>query len=162
MILFEQTLGQLLEEKTADNPDKDFMIYSDRNLKFSYSEFNRRADELAKGLMSIGVKKESKVGIWATDVPDWLTFMFATAKIGAILVTINTEYKLHELEYLVKQADLDTLCIIDSYKDSDYVQIVNELVPELKNSQRGELKGRKIPVFEKCGIHRSGEAPGNV
>lgn len=148
MKLFEQTLGQLLEEKTAENPEKDFIIYSDRNLKFSYSQFDKRVDQLAKGLMSIGVKKDSKVGLWATDVPDWLTFMFATAKIGAVLVTINTEYKIHELEYLVKQADLDTLCIIDSYKDSDYVQIVNELVPELKNSQRGELSAENFPCLK--------------
>lgn len=145
MKLIEKTLGGLLEEQTAANPDKDFIVYSDRNLRFTYTQFNERVDQLAKGLMAIGIKKDSKVGIWATNVPDWCTFMFATAKIGAILVTVNTEYKLHELEYLVKQADLDTLCIIDGYKDSDYVQIVNELVPELKNSQRGELKVEKFP-----------------
>ena len=82
-------------------------------------------------------------------MPDWCTFMFATAKIGAILVTVNTEYKLHELEYLVKQADLDTLCIIDGYKDSDYVQIVNELVPELKilSAENSRLRN-----FQSCAM----------
>ncbi|MBI9105840.1 MAG: AMP-binding protein [Spirochaetales bacterium] len=145
MRLIETTLGSLLEEKTSEFADKDFIIYSDRNLRFTYSQFNERVDQLAKGLMALGIKKDSHVGIWATNVPDWCTFMFATAKIGAVLVTVNTEYKLHELEYLVKQADLDTLCIIDSYKDSDYVQIVNELVPELKTCSRGELKSEKFP-----------------
>lgn len=145
MELIEKTLGQLLEEKTSENPDKDFMIYSDRNLRFSYSQFNDRVDQLAKGLMSIGIKKDSKVGIWANNVPDWLTFMFATAKMGAVLVTVNPDYKSAELDYLVKQADLDTLCIIGGYKDSDYIQIVNELVPELRTSQRGELKAEKFP-----------------
>ena len=145
MTLIETTLGSLLEEKTAEFPDKDFIVYSDRNLRFTYSQFNHRVNQLAKGLMELGIKKGSHVGIWATNVPDWCTFMFATAKIGAVLVTVNTEYKLHELEYLVKQADLDTLCIIDSYKDSDYVQIVNELVPELKSCSRGELKSEKFP-----------------
>jgi fatty-acyl-CoA synthase len=147
MELIEKTLGQLLEEKTADNPDKDFMIYSDRNLRFSYAQFNDRVDQLAKGLMSIGIRKDSKVGIWATNVPDWLTFMFATAKIGAVLVTVNPDYKLKELEYLVKQADLDTLCIIDGYKDSDYIQIVNELIPELSSSQRGSLRAADFPCL---------------
>ena len=145
MKLIEKTLGQLLEEQTKAHPEKEFIVYSDRNLRFTYTEFNNRVDQLAKGLMAIGVKKDSKVGIWATNVPDWCTFMFATAKIGAVLVTVNTEYKSHELEYLVRQADLDTLCIIDGYKDSDYVQIVNDLVPELKNSQRGELRSEKFP-----------------
>ncbi|MDC7227348.1 MAG: AMP-binding protein [Spirochaetales bacterium] len=145
MELIEKTLGGLLEEQTAAFPDKEFIVYSDRNLRFTYSQFNERVDRLAKGLIAIGIGKDSKVGIWATNVPDWCTFMFATAKIGAILVTVNIEYKSHELEYLVKQADLDTLCIIDGYKDSDYVQIVNDLLPELKTSQRGELKAEKFP-----------------
>ncbi len=145
MNLIEKTLGEVLEDNAAASPDKEFIVYSDRNLRFTYSEYNLRVDQLAKGLMAVGVKKGSKVGVWATNVPDWLTFTFAAAKIGAILVTINTEYKLHELEYLVKQADIDTLCIIDGHKDSDYVQIVNELVPELKSSQRGELKAEKFP-----------------
>ncbi len=147
MKLFETTLGQLLEEKTAEFPEKDFMVYSDRSLRFTYSEFNGRVDKMAKGLMALGVKKNSHVGIWASNVPEWLTIMFATAKIGAILVTINTEYRLHELKYLVKHADLDTLCIIDSYKDIDYVQIVNELIPELKTSQRGNLTSKEFPYL---------------
>ena len=145
MELIRKTLGELLEEQTAAAPDKEFMVYSDRNLRFTYSAFNDRVDQLAKGLMAIGLKKNSHVGIWATNVPDWLTFMFATAKIGAVLVTVNPDYKLAELEYLVKQADLDTLCIIGGYKDSDYIQMVNELVPELSTSQRGNLSTEKFP-----------------
>ena len=82
--------------------------------------------------MAIGVKPGDKVGIWATNVPDWSTFMYATAKIGAILVTVNTNYKLTELEFLIRNADLHTLCIIDGYRDSDYVNMTFELVPELK------------------------------
>ena len=148
MELITKTIGEVLEEKTAADPDKAFMIYSDRNLRFSYREFNKRVDQLAKGLMAIGIKKDSHVGIWATNVPDWLTFFFATAKIGAVLVTVNTEYKLHELEYLVRQSDLDTLCIIDGHKDSDYVQIVNELIPELKTSPRGGLQAEKFPCLK--------------
>ena len=147
MELIESTLGSLLEDKAGKNPDKDFIIYSDRNLRFTYAQFNHRVDQLAKGLLEIGIKKGSHVGIWATNVPDWCTFMFATAKIGAVLVTVNTEYKSHELEYLVKQADLDTLCIIDGYKDSDYISIVNDLIPELKSSSRGELRSEKFPCL---------------
>ena len=143
--LTEDTLGGLLEKWAGEMPDHDFMVYPDRGLRFSYSEFNERVDKMAKGLMAIGVQKGDKVGIWANNVPDWTTLMFATAKIGAILVTINTNYKLAELEYLIKNADLNTLCLIDGYRDSDYVDMVFQLVPELKSSQRGHLKSEKFP-----------------
>ena len=106
MQLFEKTLGDFLEYWAEKTPDKEFIVYSDRDLRFTYSEFNKRVNNLAKGMMAIGVEKDSKVGIWATNVPDWLTFLFASAKIGAILVTVNTNYKQHELEYLVENADI--------------------------------------------------------
>lgn len=148
MQLIEKTIGDILEENVSRWPDKDFIIYSDRNLHFTYRIFNERVNKLAKGLMHIGIKKGDHVGIWATNVPDWLTYAFATAKIGAIMVTVNTSYKIHELEYLVENADLHTLCIITGYRDSDYVGIVNELVPELKNHPRGNLKSAKFPFLK--------------
>ena len=123
MQLFEKTLGDWLEYWAEIQPDHDFIVYSDRNMRFTYKQFNQRVNELAKGLMEIGVRKGSHVGIWATNVPDWNTFLFATAKIGAVLVTVNTNYKQHELEYLVDNADLDTLCITDGTVDSDYVKM---------------------------------------
>jgi fatty-acyl-CoA synthase len=148
MELIEKTLGSVLEEWAEKTPDQDFVVYADRGLRFSYQQFDQRVNRLAKGLLSIGIKKGDHVGIWATNVPDWLTFTFATAKIGAILVTINTNYKTHELEYLMQNADLKALCLIDGWRDSDYVCMVNELVPELKTSQRGYLKSEKFPHLE--------------
>ena len=130
MQLLENTLGGMLEKYAFETPDKDFIVYPDRNLRFSYAQFNKRVDNLAKGLLFSGVQSGDKVGIWANNVPDWTTFMFATAKIGAVLVTINTNYKLSELEYLLQNASINTLCLIDSYRDSDYVNMVFELVPE--------------------------------
>ena len=82
--------------------------------------------------------KGSKVGVWAKNVPDWMTFMFATAKIGAVLVTVNTNYKNAELEYIMKNADIHTMCMVNGYRDSDYVQILYDLVPELKTAQSAE------------------------
>ena len=145
MQLLDYTLGDLLEKYALEAPDREFMVYADRNLRFTYSEFNERVDQLAKGLLYIGVQPDDKVGIWANNVPDWLTFMFATAKIGAVLVTINTNYKSSELEYLLKDADIHTLCLVDGFRDSDYVNMIFDLVPELKNSQRGRLKSEKLP-----------------
>ena len=148
MELIEKTFGQFLEHWTAETPDKDFIVYPDRNLRFSYSEFNQRVDHLAKALLHIGMRPDDKLGIFANNVPDWLTFMFATAKIGVVLVTINTNYKTHELEYLIKNSDLKALCLVNGWRDSDYVQMVYDLVPELRESQRGYLQSEKFPFLK--------------
>lgn len=148
MELIEKTLGQFLGKWSAETPGKDFIVYPDRNLRFSYAEFNERVDHLAKALLHIGMRPGEKLGIFANNVPDWLTFMFASAKIGVILVTINTNYKTHELEYLVKNSDLKTLCLVNGWRDSDYVQMIYELVPELKESQRGFLHSDKFPFLK--------------
>jgi fatty-acyl-CoA synthase len=139
------TLGRVLEKQVARHPDKEFMIYPDRDLRFTYAQFDRRVNNLAKGLLAIGLRKGDHLGIWATNVPDWLTFLFATAKIGVVAVTVNTAYRLHELEYLVKQSDIRALCLIDGFRDSDYVAMINELVPELKSCERGRLESARFP-----------------
>jgi len=148
MELLDKTLGEQLEQWATETPDHEFMIYPDRNLRFTYREFDERVNNLAKGLLYIGMGPGDKLGIWANNVPDWMTFMFATAKIGVVLVTINTNYKLHELEYLVKNSDLQTLCIINGFRDSDYVKMVNELIPELKECERGYLDSEKFPFLK--------------
>ena len=145
MELIDTTFGQFLEHWAQLTPDKDFIVYPDRDLRFSYATFDRRVDHLAKSLLHLGIRKGDKIGIFANNVPDWLTYFFATAKIGGVLVTINTNYRTHELEYLVKNSDLHTLCLVNGWRDSDYVQMVYELVPELKESQRGFLKSEKFP-----------------
>jgi len=146
--MFDISLTKLLREKTAENPNQEFMVYSDRDLRFSYAQFDKRVDDMAAGLYAIGVRKGDNVGIWATNVPDWLTYMFACARLGAVAVTVNTSYKLHELEYLVRQADLTTLCLTDGVKDSNYVQMIKELVPELDEYERGCLKSKKFPYLK--------------
>lgn len=148
MELIDKTFGQFLEQWATETPDKDFIVYPDRNLRFSYKEFNGRVDNLSKALLHIGMKHGDKLGIFANNVPDWLTFLFASAKIGVVLVTVNTNYKTHELDYLVKNSDLKALCIVNGWRDSDYVQMVYELVPELKDSQRGYLNSKKFPFLK--------------
>ncbi len=145
MQILDYTLGEILEKWAIEIPDHEFMVYPDRNLRFTYREFNDRVDRLAKGLLYIGIQPGQKVGIWAKNVPDWLTFMFATAKIGAILVTINTSYKKSELEYILQNADIHTLCLVDGYRESDYLQMIFDLVPELKEQPRGELHTTRFP-----------------
>ncbi len=148
MELLDYTLGEILEKWAYETPDKEFMVYPDRNLRFTYRQFNERVNNLAKGMLYIGVKPGDKVGVWAKNVPDWTTFMFATAKIGAVLVTINTSYKSAELEYLLKNADINTLCLADGYRDSDFVKMVFELIPEIKEHARGNLICEKFPELK--------------
>ncbi|MDR1779978.1 MAG: AMP-binding protein, partial [Tannerella sp.] len=143
--LSDRTLGGWLEHWAATTPDKEFLVYSDRDLRLTWRQFNQRVDDMAKGLMAIGVKRGTHVGIWATNVPDWLTFLYASAKIGAILVTVNTNYKQSELEFLVKDADIHTLCITEGVFDGSYIDMVYEMTPELKEAQRGYMHSERFP-----------------
>lgn len=148
MEFIEKTVGQVLEQNANKYPDREFIIYPDRDLRFTYKQFNERVDIFAKGLIELGINKGDHVGIWAKNVPDWLTVLFATAKIGAILVTINTAYKIHELEYVLKQSDMKALFLIDGFRDVNYINILYELVPQLKNQQRGKLKTDEFPYLK--------------
>lgn len=145
MHLSDKTIGQWLEYWAETTPDREYVVYSDRDLRFTWKQFNERVDNMSKGLISIGVTTGTHVGIWATNVPDWLTFLYASAKIGAIAVTVNTSYKQHELEYLTEDSDIHTLCITEGVFDGSYVDMVNTMLPELKTSQRGYIKSRRFP-----------------
>ncbi|OPY33171.1 MAG: Acetyl-coenzyme A synthetase [Methanomassiliicoccales archaeon PtaU1.Bin124] len=145
----EATLGQLLDEITAKYPDNDAVVYADRDYRQTWREFSDTVDRVAKGLMALGVKKGEKVAVWATNVPHWVTLQFATAKIGAILLTININYKISEIEYLLKQSDAENIFLIDGYRDTDYVQTLYELVPELKTQPRESLRSEKFPFLRR-------------
>ncbi|MDD9303063.1 MAG: AMP-binding protein [Desulfobacter sp.] len=150
--LKELTLGQILDRTVEKFPDNPAIVYVDREFRLTYKEFSNVVDETAKGLMALGVKKGEKVAVWATNIPFWVTLQFATAKIGAILLTVNTNYKTAELEYLLTQSQAENLFLIDSFQDTDYINTVYELVPELKTCQRGHLKTAKFPHLKRVGF----------
>ena len=150
--LREITLGTLLDETVEKYPDNDAIVYVDRDFRLTYKEFAKVVDETAKGLMALGIEKGEKVAIWATNIPYWVTLQFATAKIGATLLTVNTNYKTAELEYLLQQSETENLFIIDGFQDTDYVNTVYELVPELRTCQRGKLKTEKFPHLKRVGF----------
>lgn len=145
---FDITLGQLLEDNVDKYPDHEALVYSDRNLRYTFSEFNERVDNVAKGFLAIGLGKGDHIALWATNVPDWLVVNFAAAKIGAVLVTVNTNYRSSELDYILRQSDAKALCIIDQFRDIDYVGTVYELIPELKTAPRGYLKSERYPYLK--------------
>ncbi len=146
--LSTRTLGEWVEYWAEQTPDKDYIVYADRGLRFTWKEFNERVNHLAKGMLAIGIEKGTHVGLWATNVPDWLTFLYACARIGAVCVTVNTNYKQNELEYLCENSDMHTLCIIDGTWDCDYVDMTYKMLPELKTCQRGKLNSERFPKMK--------------
>ncbi|MDJ0780432.1 MAG: AMP-binding protein [Desulfosarcinaceae bacterium] len=143
------TLGQLLDETIANHPDNEAVVYVDRDIRLAYRAFGEVVDALAKGLMSLGVAPAEKVAVWATNIPYWVALQFATAKIGAILLTVNTNYKSAELAYLLEQSETENLFLIDGFRDTDYVQTIYGLVPELRRQIRGQLKAERFPHLKR-------------
>jgi len=145
MLFTDQPLGHFLESEAFAHPDREFIVYADHKIRWTYANFNQRVDCLAKGLMEIGIGKGDNLGVWATNVPDWFTYLFACAKIGAVFVTINTHYKSHELGYVLKQSDMKAIALIDRFRDTDYVETVYGLVPELRECEIGDLQSEEYP-----------------
>ena len=158
--LIEITIGNLLDEMADRYPDHDAVLYTDRPFRKTYSEFRDLCNLVARGMMAMGIKKGDHVSIWATNYPEWLLTMFATAKIGAVMVTVNTNYKIFEAEYLLRQSDTSTLILIDGFKDSNYVEIINQLCPELKDSEPGKLKSKALPWLKNVIHIENGNIPG--
>ncbi len=146
--LIEKTFPQVLDTMAEQFPDQPAIRFTTLDYTRTYSQFRDDVDEFARALVSLGVRAGSKVTIWATNVPAWFLTFWATTKIGAVLVTMNTAYKIHEAEYLLRQSDTHTLVMIDGYRDSNYRQIVGELCPELEKNRPGQpLHARRLPFL---------------
>jgi fatty-acyl-CoA synthase len=145
----ELTIGQAFDATAAAFPDQDAVVYADRNYRLSWRQFKEEVDRLAQGLMALGVAKGEKVALWATNVPHWVTLQFATAQIGAVLLTINTNCRTTEIDYLLRQSDTENLFIIDGVRDTDFVATLYELVPELRTQPRGELRTERYPHLKR-------------
>jgi fatty-acyl-CoA synthase len=148
-IVREVTLGQILAETVAKYPDQTAVSYVDREYKQTWQEFSDTVDTMAKGLMAMGIQKGEKVAVWATNVPHWVALQFATARIGAILLTINTNYRSEEIDYVLKQSDCENIFIMNGLRDANYLEILYDLIPELKEHQRGNLKSENYPCLRR-------------
>ena len=146
--LWSITVGELMNQMAKDYADENAVTYTDRDYKRTWKEFNEEVERIAKGFLSIGVRKGDHVAIWATNIPEWMLTLFASAKIGAVLVTVNTNYKVFELDYLLRQSDAKVLVMNSGFKDSDYVKIINELCPTLKDSKPNEYNNENLPFLK--------------
>ncbi|MCY7965462.1 AMP-binding protein [Bacillus haynesii] len=146
--LLHLTIGKLLEKTAVNTPDHEAVVYPDRGLRYTYRQFDQLCRKVAKGLMALGIDKGEHVAIWASNTPEWLTTQFASAKTGAVLVTVNTNYQLSELEYVLKQSDATTLILMESYRGTSYIDILYKLIPELKESEPGKLASERLPFLK--------------
>ncbi len=154
------TIGKLLGQVALERPDHDAVVYPDRGLRYSYQQFNQLCREAAKGFMKLGIEKGEHMAIWATNTPEWLTTQFSTGIMGAVLVTVNTNYQATELEYLLKQSDSTTLILMESFKGTSYVDTLYEIVPELKEAEPGNLKSEKLPFLKNVIVLGNTRYPG--
>ncbi|MEG1663192.1 MAG: AMP-binding protein, partial [Clostridia bacterium] len=149
MEIIDKTLGEVIKNLARDIPNNMAVKYTNRDYSRTWKEFDEETDKIAKAFMALGVKKGDKIAIWATNIPEWLLTLFGAAKCGAILVTININYKVFELEYLLAQSDTKFLIMMGGFKDSNYVDIVNTLLPSLATSADGLVKTDKLPFLER-------------
>ncbi len=143
----EQTLGDYLSSVAEKYPNNIAIKYNDRDYCRTWRELDAEVDRVAKGFLALGIGKGDHVAIWATNVPEWYLTLFACSKIGAVLVTVNTNYKTFEAEYLLRQSDTKALVLIEGTKTVNYCDIMEELCPEMKGSSLGKLESRRLPCL---------------
>ncbi|RAT95023.1 AMP-binding protein [Brevibacillus sp. Leaf182] len=139
------TIGNMLDDTASKYQEKEALVYHERGLRYTFGEFQAICNQAARGFMSLGIQKGENIAIWATNVPEWVISQFATAKMGGVLVTVNTSYRVHELEYLLRQSESTTLLLMDSYRDANYLAMIQEICPELQTCEPGALQSKRLP-----------------
>jgi fatty-acyl-CoA synthase len=137
--LLGETIGAALDRIATDHPDRDALVDVPTGRRWTYAQFVTDVDTLALGLLELGIEKGDRVGLWSPNCPEWTLVQFATAKIGAILVTINPAYRSHELAYVLNQSGCRLLISATEFKSSSYVDMID--------SVRGELGGLERTIF---------------
>ena len=146
--LIDKTFSQVLDRMVEEFPDQLAFKYTTLDYTRTYAEFRDDVDTCARALIALGVKAGDHVAVWANNLPQWYITFWATTKIGAVLVTVNTAYKIHEAEYLLRQSDTHTLVMMEENRDSKYSEIIRELCPELEGTTPGEpLHSRRLPFL---------------
>jgi fatty-acyl-CoA synthase len=143
-----KTIGQLVRDTATRYPENTALISLEFGIRQTYREFYKTCTDVAKGLMAIGVKRGDHVAVWTTNIPEWVYLQSALGMTGGVLVTINTNYQTHELEYILKQSDSTSLFLIDSYRDTSFYNTVRQIVPELDYCTEGSLISAKLPLLK--------------
>ena len=141
------TIGDVLDRQVERFPGRDALVNVETGERYTYAEFREAVERVARGLMALGIQRGHHVGIWATNYSEWVLTQFATAKIGAVMVNVNPAYRTHELAYVLDQSEANAIILIGRFRNSDYAAMLNEVVPELKDSNSGELRSSRFPYL---------------
>lgn len=145
--LIEETIGEIFTRAVQRWPEREALVSRHQDIRWSYEEFGRRVDELAAGLLALGLERGDRVGIWAPNLVEWTLTQFATARVGLIQVNINPAYRLSELEFTLNKAGAKALIAAERFKTSDYVEMLETLLPELATSEPGALRAERVPAL---------------
>ena len=157
--LIEATIGAMLDRAVERWPEADAIVSIEQQVRWSFREFARRSDELAAGLLALGLKRGDRVGIWAPNCVEWTLTQFATARVGLIQVNINPAYRVTELEYTLNKVGVRALIAAESFKSSRYLEMVETLAPKIATSSPGQLRSARLPQLE-CVVTLGGARPG--
>ena len=146
--LVEKTLGQAFDEAVERWSDREALVSCHEDIRWTWTQLGQRVDNFAKGLWSLGFRPGNRLGVWATNQADWSVAQFATSKVGVILVNINPAYRPSELEYVLKKVGCKGLVTGDHFKSSNYIAMLQEVVPELNHTEPGSLQSERIPSLE--------------
>ncbi|MGH9172757.1 MAG: AMP-binding protein, partial [Vicinamibacterales bacterium] len=158
--LIGATIGDLFDRVVEQLPEHEALVSRHQSIRWTYRELQHECDRFARGLIALGVRKGDRVGIWSPNHLEWIVAQFATPKIGAILVNINPAYRIHELEYALKQSGCSTIIIGPPFKTSRYADLLAEVCPELADSEPGKLAATKLPELRRVIAFGEQEAPG--
>ncbi|MFK5953927.1 MAG: AMP-binding protein [Desulfobacterium sp.] len=143
------TIGNIVDMLADNLGDNSALEYLSLDIKYNFKEFRDLCDQVAKGLMALGIERGEKVAIWANNIPEWVYTQYGSARMGAVLVTVNTSYKSAELEYLLEQSDTTTLILTGGVRDADeYLKVLNKVCPTLKDSEPGKFNDPKLPFLK--------------
>ncbi|KQQ96466.1 AMP-binding protein [Massilia sp. Leaf139] len=143
--LIGETIGPFLARIAATHGDNEALVVPHQNVRWNYREFDTRVSRLAAGLLALGLRPGDRVGIWSQNCAEWVLVQFATARAGLIMVNINPAYRRSELEYVLEKVGCAALILAPAFKSSDYLAIVNDVVPELRSSAPGRLQSARLP-----------------
>ncbi|MFK7856633.1 MAG: AMP-binding protein [Granulosicoccus sp.] len=146
--LSTHTVSGLLRETAGRFPNSDAAVFCADDQRWSYKEFDAKVDRLAAGLVRLGLQKGDRLGIWAPNCPEWLLAQFATARVGVILVNINPAYRLRELSFALEKVACRALITAERFKSSDYIAMLQELLPELNSPSKESVKSDRLPALE--------------
>ena len=143
-----KTIGQVIRETAERYPQNLALIHPQFGVRQNYRDFYDNCRAIAKGLIAMGIKRGDNVSVWTTNIPEWIYLQFSLGMVGGVLVTVNTSYQSHELEYILKQSDSTTLFLIDSYRDTSFYETVRRVIPELDTCEPGRLVSEKLLLMK--------------